>query len=419
MKTGIKWLTITIVLILAVGLTAGCARKTVYQGDFAEYDLLRQVVGVVEKEYGGVYDVDAMDLALSEAVLTNLDPYSYLSSNAYTQASSATVGLLTHRTVYNEYFVTNVYEGLPADTTFEDGFHLQRGDEIYAVNGNRLRGLGSSYFSAFVAGEAGTELTLTVYREGQKVGDYTYVKQAKTAPNVSYVKDVFGVGSGIAYIKLNTFALSQTEDGNVHSPATEFAEAMQSLQADGQKGLVLDLRGNGGGSVSVLGEIAAFFVPHGADEQVPVLQLEYTKTKEVYTQKTGKHAYVDIPLTILTDGGTASAAEALTGACRAYNPHVKVIGADTYGKGVFQRTGIKVTDHTKESELTFDDNYYIVLVAGYYYIVDPHAEGGRYNIHGNPIVPDVKATTQTIGALQDDRELIESRQYFDEFFDQE
>ncbi|MBO4535437.1 MAG: PDZ domain-containing protein [Clostridia bacterium] len=408
---GWKWL-IVLALVATVALAAGCYQTP--QGDLSQYDMLKQVVGIIEEQYGGLYDVDAADVILSQALVDSLDKFSYLSDGAYTQASNANIGFTTTRTIYNEYFVISIAPGMPADDTFEDGFHLERGDEIYAINGNRIRGLGSSYWSAYSAGGVGTQVTLTIYRDGVLMGDYTYTKVEQVIPRVYYVKDVYADGSEIGYIKLTSFALYQTPDGKVLSPVTEFDAAMAQFHEDDQKGLVLDLRGNGGGSVSVLGNIASYFVPHEGTEGIPVLELEYAKTGEIYVQKAAGHDYVDVPITLLVDGNTASAAEALVGACRAYNPHATVIGSDTYGKGVFQSTGIKVKDHTKESETTFEDTYYLVLVAGYYYIVDPSVEGGRYNIHEHPLSPDIPATTETYGALTDDAEMIAAQAWLAE-----
>lgn len=412
MKRSLKWLIPIMIFAVLAAALVGCEKT--YEGDLSQYDMLRQVVGIIEEQYGGLYDVDAADVAISQALVESLDKFSYISDGAYTQASNANVGFTTSRSIYNEYFVISIAEGMPADTTFEDGFHMARGDEIYAINGNRIRGLGSAYWSAYSAGDVGTQLTLTIYRDGVLMGDYTYTKVEKVIPRVYYVQDVYEDGSEIAYIKLTSFALYQTPDGKVLSPADEFAEAMNRLAEDEQKGLVLDLRGNGGGSVSVLGKIASYFVPHTGDEKVPILELEYAKTGEIYTQNATGHDYVDIPVTILVDGNTASAAEALTGACRAYNPHTIVIGTDTYGKGVFQSTGIKIKDHTKESEDSFEDTYYLVLVAGYYYIVDPAVESGRYNIHEHPLSPDVQAETTVFGPLNEDEEMVQARAWLAE-----
>lgn len=404
-------LLIVIVLTLSIGLIAGC-KENEPQGDMSQFDMLRRVVGIIEQQYGGEYDADDADLVLSQALVESLDPYSYLSDGAYTQVSSASIGVYTRRSIYNEYFVTDIAEGLPCDHTFENGFKLQRGDEIYAIGGKRLRGLNSSYFSLYTQGDVGTDLVLTIYRNGVNMGDYTYTKVDAIVPRVFYAKDVYGDGSEIGYIRLTSFSYYQTNAGKRLSPTGAFAEAMTRLAQDGQKGLILDLRDNGGGSVAVMGDIASYFVPHEEDEEKVILQMVYAKTGETHNQAAVGHDYVDIPLTILVNGNSASASEALVGACRAFNPHVTVIGTETYGKGVFQNTGIEVKDHTKDNASTFDDTYYLVLVAGYYYIVDPAVEGGRYNIHGSPLTPDVIATTESIGALKDDAELVEAAKWF-------
>lgn len=396
-----------IVLSLTLGIACAACQPQATDTAWDKLDMLQQALTIIDNNYMDGLDLDYVDYTAAMAVLNNLDPFTGVTATAVSSASSAGIGISIKSTRYNEYFVSDIFDGFPAALPQDDGFVLQRGDEIYAVNGNRLRGLSSTYYSQYLQGDAGTPLALTIVRNGVEVGTYTYVKQEGRFPHAIYHGDVFGDNSNIAYIRLLDFDVTQDENGDRYSADQDFDRCMQQLAQDGSDRLILDLRGNSGGSTTVLSSIASYFVPMTDDKPVTIMQLQYAKTNNVVNVNVSKNNYIpDLELVILCDGGSASAAEALIGACRAYHPNTTVIGLPTYGKGVFQQTAIPITDQTEESAATFPDKYYVVMVSGYYYITDPAHEDGRYCIHGNPLQPDVIVEpADTIGALPQDPEL--------------
>lgn len=432
----LKKIIVALVALLCVALCCltGCAQE---DSNLEKMDLLKQALQVIEQNYIGEMDIDRLDFYAARAVLDNLDDFTYLTDSLYSKTSSATIGIHVKITPYNEYFVEYVVPSSPADTVFDDGFHLQRGDEIYAVtNSNylddegqpvryRLRGLDSSAYATFVSGDEETTLTLGVYRNGLYVGDYLYTKAQQYLPRAYYIGDVYGAESDVGYIRLMGFSNVEVTENNthvVHSSAEDFDRCMQQFMADGKKKLVLDLRGNGGGDVKLLAQVAAYFVPLGDKEYVNIMQLEYAKTNQIVNVSVQKYKedqdsegverYIpDLPLVILCNSSTASAAECLIGACRAYHPNTTVIGTKTYGKGVFQRTGITLYDTSSSSEDTgILDRYYVVMVSGYYYVIDPSVEGGRYCVHNAPLSPDISITPgYEIGDLAQDPEMVQAK----------
>lgn len=129
------------------------------------------------------------------------------------------------------------------------------------------------------------------------------------------------LGNNIGYINLSTF----NKDVSV-----DFVNALEELKGKGMKGLILDLRGNGGGYLVEAINIASQFVPK---DEVITYRIDKYGSKEISKSEGG--VALGLPLVILTDGGTASASEVVTGALKDYNAAVTV-GTTTFGKGVVQ-----------------------------------------------------------------------------------
>lgn len=402
--------TLVILLIICIALSAtfavGCSdskkqNATVDANWSDDFDFLGKVYDYVKEGYISSVNVDELDRAAAQAIIESLDPFSYITDNSIPLVDSASIGIFLSISKYNEYRITYVVEGMPASQEI-DGFKLSRGDEIYAVNGERVEGLSVSGFDELTRGGVGTALTLTVKRNGEIVGDYTYEKTHDTMPKAYYIGDLGDTG----YIKLTSFSDGKTEDGKVVSTNDIFDECVEKFKEEGKKSLILDLRDNPGGSSLILAHIASYFVPLKEEKQ-DILCLKYEKSgQEVYVSVTEDN-YLDVPVVVLVNGNSASAAEALTGAIRAFNPKGTIVGENTYGKGVFQSSPKKISDKTIDSDKTFESSYYVYLVAGYYYIIDEKAEGGRYNIHNNPIVPDVVVKpNEKIASLEEDAEIV-------------
>lgn len=380
----------------------------------SDFDLVGKVLDYVQKNYISDIDLDKLDLTLASTLVSALDDFSYLTDNAISLSSNVGIGMYLNITKYHEYIVTYVQEGMPASEEKEDGFILQRGDFIYAVNGERVEGRANTFFSEVSQGGEGVELVLTIKRDGVIVGDYSYVKRSGSVKKAYYQGNLFSDMEEVGYIRLTSFTKTQLPDGSIENSADDFDECIRQFKEDGKSALVLDLRGNSGGSSDILSHIASYFVPMDNGNPRAFLCLEYAKSGRKFDVSVSEDNFMDIPLVILTDNNTASAAEALTGACRAFNSkNTTIIGDSTYGKGVFQSTGNKVTDKTENSDQTFEDTYYIVLVAGYYYIYDPSYDAGRYNIHNNPIIPDITVEESYISSvLENEPELIKAKEIF-------
>lgn len=203
---------------------------------------------------------------------------------------------------------------------------LRAGDVILTVDGDSvLPSMSVSDVSKRLRGQAGTEVKLTIRRP--------YVDDSLLA--VTIVRDnikvnplpYYGVDKdGVGYIKLTTF--NESAARSVH-------EAVQSLlKTPGLKGIVLDLRGNGGGLLEASVQIASNFVPRGTEI---VRTRGRDKRDEKIYKTTTQPLSTDIPLVILTDGGTASSSEIVAGSMQDLD-RALIIGERSYGKGLVQST---------------------------------------------------------------------------------
>lgn len=217
--------------------------------------------------------------------------------------------------VSGEYVViTSPISGSPAE---EVG--LRPKDQIIAINGEDMTGVDPNAALDQILGPSGTTVTLTIKREGEDPFDVVVERRKIETPMVNSEM----LEGDIAYIQMTQFGDLTT---------AELREALDSLMAENPKGLILDLRNNGGGYLVTSVEAASEFLPKGE-----LVLTEKDGKGEVTSYKTtssGGRA-LDVPMVVLVNEGSASASEILVGALKYYG-RVTVIGKTTYGKGSVQ-----------------------------------------------------------------------------------
>lgn len=196
---------------------------------------------------------------------------------------------------------------------------LQAKDEVIAIDGVDMTGVDPSVALSKVLGPAGTSVTLTILRPGvDKPFDVTLTRAKITVPSVEgEMKD-----NNIAYIKLTTFG---------STTAADFHAELQTLLANNPKGLILDLRGNGGGYLDTAVSIMSEFISSGT----VLIEEAGNGQKTTYEAKPGGLA-TTIPMVVLVDEGSASASEITAGAIQDYK-RAPLVGVTTYGKGSVQQ----------------------------------------------------------------------------------
>jgi len=275
--------------------------------------------------------VDSIDAGKSvttaiNAMLNDIDPYTnYIPESEqedFMTIATGTYGGIGAVIMQRDgnVYISEPYEGTPSQQA-----GLRAGDMFLKIDDDSVVGWKSDAVSARLKGQAGIPLSITVKRPYTEDSILTFnLTRAKIdIPPVPY----YGVThDNVGYIALTTF--------NEHSADT-VREALLALKADPRvKSIALDLRGNGGGIMESAVKIVGLFVPKGTE----VLRTRGRgQLNEQIYKTTRKPVDTEIPLAVLVDDGSASAAEIVTGALQDLDRAV-IIGERTFGKGLVQST---------------------------------------------------------------------------------
>ncbi len=257
-------------------------------------------------------------------MLEQLDPYTDYIPEENKEAFSiqttgqyagvgALIGIVNKKTV-----ITNPYQGFPA---YRAG--LKVGDEFIEVDGKDVQGKPTSVVSALLKGNPKTEVEVTVKRYGQKENMKVKLVRAKIKINNITYQSL--IDTEVGYIRLDEFT---------PGAGKEVIEAVENLKRLGAKKLVLDLRNNPGGSLYEAVNIVNVFIPKG--KEVVSTKGKVQEWNKTYTTLNNP-VDTEIPLAILTSGGSASASEIVAGSLQDYDRAV-LIGQKTFGKGLVQTT---------------------------------------------------------------------------------
>lgn len=218
--------------------------------------------------------------------------------------------------------VNAVFEGSPAEKS-----GIKSGDSIIKVNGTQITGTELNKAVSLMKGKEGTNVTLTIQRTGRENFDVV-VKREKIEYNT-----VTGqmISNNVGYIDISMFDENTGEN---------FNKKLEEFKAAGMKGLILDLRDNGGGILDDCIDVASNFVNKG---KTVVYTVDKNNKKQIYKSKGG--SAIGIPLVVLTNGNTASASEIFSGVIKDYKAGT-LIGEKTFGKGVVQ-TSFNTGDNTQ------------------------------------------------------------------------
>jgi len=339
-----------------------------------------------QMQYYYLYDINVEDLhdGMLQGMLAALgDPYSvYYNESDLDSFTTMTEGeyygigcMVSQDLITGIITIVTPYVGAPAH---EAG--ILPGDILYAVDGEPVTGMDLDQVVMGIKGNAGTTVELTIVREGEN--DYLYFDVERRKVEIPTVEYDMKEGQ-IGYIAVTSF------DGVT---SEQFKDAFKDLKKQGMKGLVIDMRDNGGGLLSTVEEMLDYLLPKGvifyAKDKYGNKYLEYTSDKA---------AALNVPLAILINGNTASAAEVFSGNIQAFGM-ATLVGTNTYGKGIMQNTYTTTPEGNTAIKLTVAD-YYI---------------HGDRNIHGIGIAPDVEVelnpevATQVVIADEEDNQLQEA-----------
>lgn len=312
---------------------------------YAQSRKLTQALYEIRRKY--MDEVNAKDLvdAAIKGMLQNLDRYSVLMErqsydNLMEHTSGRYQGVGMQIDSRNDYIVIiSPLEGGPAEK-----LGLRAGDVIKEIEGQSTFKMKTSEASKLMRGDAGTPVNISVEREGlPDVMNFAVVRDYITLHSVNYAGRVPGTDYG--YIRLSTFA---------SNTSAELRQAIAKIEEQNLKGLVFDLRSNGGGLLDQAVNTAELFTPKGSMVVYTQGQDESSR-KEYFTRR--DPLYPDKPLIVLVDEGTASASEIVAGCIQDLDRGI-VLGRTTFGKGLVQQVFGLEDDPDQHLKLT-TARYYV------------------------------------------------------------
>lgn len=341
--------------------------RDAFVGD-EDTQLLQEALDTIDEIYYRSVDRDQLvDRGIEGAVASlrdqfshYFDPRTYKRFEQVTNPSFSGIGVTVRPSAggAGPLTIESVIRGTPAARA-----GLRRGDRIVAVNGRSLHGRPSSASIALIKGEPGTSVGLTIARDGRR--RTRQVERARVTQPVVAERMVRRDGRRWGVVVFTSF--TEGSAAQVHA-------AVERLLRRGADGILLDMRGNGGGLLSEAVGVASVFLPDGT-----IVSTDgRSRSRHVYTA-TGGAIRRSVPVVVLVDRGTASSAEIVTGALQDRR-RAPVVGTHTFGKGVFQE--IRELPNGGALDLT----------VGQYFLPSGRNIGGRGVAEGRGIAPDVRAS---------------------------
>lgn len=322
------WTRLGVVSLLVVSFVLGWGSKSLMGGSTtgttgsSELDSLTAVYETLRDKWYFSSEMDDAANTLLENAINGMieldgDPFTeYMSGEEAQELLNSINSSVTGIGVqFNNQakLITRVYPGTPAQQA-----GIKAGDIIVKVDGQDISGFTSDELVSAITGDVGTQVTLTIRRDGQ-TQDITITRATFTA--VAYGE----------VLNDNTGYLAMTSFGD--QLATMSASYLEQFTQAGVKNLVIDLRDNGGGLLSAVQGLGQLFLPAGSTVYEEKLRSGEITT---YTVPVGGQPYTFDQIVILINGNTASASEVLTLALKENLDNVTVLGTKSYGKGTVQ-----------------------------------------------------------------------------------
>ena len=282
---------------------------------------VQEIMDLIENKYVDSVKIASLSDTAISAILSKLDPHSVFIPAEELQEVNDDIagnffGIGVEFSLYND--TINVINVVPDGPSFKAG--IKTGDKFIKVNDSLVAGkkITADKIRKLLRGDMDTRVVIVVLRNGQTKP----YKVTRGVIPISSVDASYIIENGIGYIRLNKFS---------QVTYREFMKALEGLQKQGLKKLILDLRGNGGGILDEATSIADEFLD--GDKLITYTEGTHFAKKEYRCKRPG--LFETGELVVLADEGTASASEILIGALQDWN-RATIIGRRSFGKGLVQ-----------------------------------------------------------------------------------
>ncbi|WP_373893369.1 S41 family peptidase [Virgibacillus natechei] len=300
----------------------GAAGGESEEGQSGDMQKVGQAFNLIQQNYlEDVEDQQLIEGAIEGMLSTLEDPHSSymdveMMSEFNEQIESSFEGIGAEVSMVND--IVTIVSPIKDSPAEEAG--LRANDQVLSVDGEGLEGLNLNEAVAQIRGEKGSDVVLEIQRSGSEPFEVTLVRDEIPVETVyNHKETIDGKETGI--LEVTNFS---------EHTATEFTEQLEMLEDDGIEGLVIDVRGNPGGLLNVVEEMASLFVP----EDKPYLQIEDNdgEVTPYYSQLEETKEY---PISVVIDEGSASASEILAVAMKEMG--YDIVGQPSFGKGTVQQ----------------------------------------------------------------------------------
>ncbi|MBT3191319.1 MAG: S41 family peptidase [Verrucomicrobia bacterium] len=322
----VRWICVACLVggvCIRVDASADTSETNTTDDAYAQMELLTEVLMQVKKYYVEERSYGELIEGALKGMLHALDPHSaFLDGDEYADMKDDTRG---------EYGGIGIHIGMRDGTLtvispIEDtpGFRagLQSGDKIVAIDAEKTMGISMREAVNQLRGPKGEKVVLSILSEGDS--EPRDIEVIRDVIEVPCVKGTRMIRDGIGYVRITQFAKPTTE---------KLHEALKELEAEGMEALVLDLRGNPGGLLKESIRVAETFLKRGT--LIVSTRGREGVTKTVEYKAVGSLRYLDIPVAVLINGGSASASEIVAGALQDHRRAV-LVGQTSFGKGSVQ-----------------------------------------------------------------------------------
>jgi len=324
---------------------------------YKELELFSDAISVIRTDY--VEEKTSKDLIYGalKGMLSSLDPYSqFMDTDTYSEMKVETEGEfggIGIEITLKDDLLTIIS---PIDDTPAYKAGIKAGDKIVKIDGSTTKDLTLIDAVKKLRGKPGTDVTIIVLRESdKKLLEFTITR---AIIKIASIKKAEMLEPGIGYIRLAEFQENTPKD---------MSDALKRLEAEGLKGLILDLRNNPGGLLDVAVDVGGKFIQEG---KIIVSTKGRVEGQNIEFKSRNKNNHLDYPIVVLINGGSASASEIVAGALQDYKRAI-LLGTKSFGKGSVQTV------------VPMPDGSAIRLTTSKYF-----TPNGR-SIHGLGIMPDI------------------------------